>query len=49
MTLIKDGYPKGSRIRAVWDSCFDLYNQLGRVPVRRELIAAMNKPPFLNF
>ncbi|UBX50019.1 HNH endonuclease [Providencia alcalifaciens] len=44
MILSKDDYPKGPRIRAVWDSCFVLYNQLGRAPARRELIAAMNKP-----
>lgn len=36
MKLSKDNYPKGEKLRAVWECCYNLYNSLGRVPTSSE-------------
>lgn len=39
MELSKEGYPKGLLVRAVWDCCHELAEQLGRAPARWEFMA----------
>lgn len=41
MSLSKQGYPKESLIRAVWDCCDDLYIQLNRPPTNWESLYAL--------
>lgn len=36
MNLYKDGYPQGPLVRAVWECCDELYENLGRAPSRQE-------------
>ncbi|MEE3649251.1 MULTISPECIES: HNH endonuclease [unclassified Brenneria] len=43
MSLSKKGYPNGPLIRAIWDCCDELYERLGRVPARQELLREMNQ------
>ncbi|HID8276293.1 MULTISPECIES: HNH endonuclease [unclassified Providencia] len=43
MGLSKEGYPKGVLVRAVWDCCHELYEQLGRAPTRLEFMAEIHR------
>ncbi|SQC94114.1 Uncharacterised protein [Cedecea neteri] len=43
MGLSKEGYPKGVLVRAVWDCCSELYEQLGRAPTRQEFMAEIHR------
>ncbi|EHZ3654911.1 HNH endonuclease [Escherichia coli] len=41
MSMRQKGYPNGPLVRAIWDCCDELYERLGRVPERQELLQEM--------
>lgn len=43
MSLNKKGYPQGTKVRAVWDCCDELYQKLGRAPLGKELMEEMGR------